>query len=203
MRPKPSPKDCREVGAKDSSLLRNFLSTPEPPELGPGPRAEVEPLGTLNRRLDEDLRNVGLAGEPGELVRGAVLLWHDHFDAAHAIAQEIENRNGSYLHAILHRREPDYSNARYWFHRVGQHPCFGELAARTSTLLKASGDSELETKLIPRGQWDPLAFVAACEAVAGRAGSDATVRVLREIQRSEFELLLTHHIRNHAVEKGS
>jgi hypothetical protein len=177
---------------KDSPLLWDFFSTPEPPGLGPGPRAGVEPLGHLNRRLDEALGSLGFAGEQGELVRATVLLWHDHFDAAHGIAQDVDNRDGSYLHAILHRREPDYGNARYWFHRVRQHPCFGELAARTSTLLKVAGDSELENKLIPRGQWDPLAFVAACETVAGRTASDASVGVMREIQRAEFELLLTY-----------
>jgi hypothetical protein len=192
MRPKPSLNDRQEVTMKDSPLVRDFLSTPEPPELGPGPRAGVEPLRHLNGRLEEALGGLGFAAEQRELVRATVLLWHDHFDAAHLIAQNADNRDGSYLHAILHRREPDYSNARYWFHRVGQHPCFGELAARTSTLLKVAGDSDLHKQLLPRGQWDPLAFVAACEAIGSRAGSDASVRVLREIQRAEFELLLAH-----------
>src|SRR5688572_30185921 len=95
--------------------LRDFLSTPDPPELGPGPRAGIEPLAPLNRRLDQTLSSLGLSGDQGDLIRATVLLWHDHFDAAHGIAQNIETKDGSYLHAILHRREPDYSNARYWF----------------------------------------------------------------------------------------
>lgn len=170
--------------------LKQFLSTPELPAPGPGPRADVQPLDALTRQLDEALDQAGLTGERGELIRATVLLWHDHLDAAHTIAQEIETIDGSYVHAILHRREPDYSNAKYWFRRVGQHPCFSELAKRSSALLKARGDAELEQRLVPRGQWDAFAFVDACEAAAGSPTDAARGALLREIQRLEFEILL-------------
>ena len=175
-----------------NALLKQFLSTLEPAALGPGPRANVQPLAALNRQLDEAINQAGLTGPRGELVRATVLLWHDHFDAAHAIAQDIETSDGSYVHAILHRREPDYSNAKYWFRRVGQHPCFADLAKRSSALLKARGDTELEQRLLPRGQWDAFAFVDACQASAGEPADDARSALLREIQRMEFEVLLNH-----------
>ena len=172
--------------------MKQFLSTPEPPALGSGPRANVQPLAALNRQLDLALNQAGLNGARAELVRATILLWHDHFDAAHAIAQDIETIDGSYVHAILHRREPDYSNAKYWFRRVGQHPCFAELAKRSSALLKARDDAELEQRLLPRGQWDAFAFVDACEAAAGRPTDATRGDLLREIQRMEFEILLDH-----------
>lgn len=175
-----------------NALLKPFLSTPEPPALGPGPRANVQPLAALNRQLDQALNQAGLTGTRAELVRATVLLWHDHLDAAHAIVQDIETIEGSYVHAILHRREPDYGNARYWFRRGGQHPCFVELAKRSSALLKAGGDTELEQRLLPCGQWDAFAFVDACEAAVGRLTDAARSDLLREIQRMEFEVLLNY-----------
>jgi hypothetical protein len=142
--------------------------------------------------LDEALNQAGLTGARAELVRATVLLWHDHLDAAHAIVQDDETKDGSYIHAILHRREPDYGNAKYWFRRVGQHRCFAELAKRSSAFLKARGDAGLEQRLLPRRQWDAFAFVDACEAAAGRPTDAAGSALLRDIQRLEFELLLDH-----------
>jgi hypothetical protein len=169
-----------------------FLSHTEPPELGPGPRANVQPAAALNRQLDEALAQAGLSGARAELVRATILLWHDHLDAAHGIVQDVETKDGSYIHAILHRREPDYGNAKYWFRRVGQHPCFAELAKGSSALLTARGDAGLEQRLLPRGQWDAFAFVDACEAAASRPTDAAGGALLREIQRMEFEILLDY-----------
>lgn len=48
-------------------------------------------------------------------------LWHDargDWDRAHEIAQEDESADGSWVHAYLHRREGDHSNARYWYNRA-------------------------------------------------------------------------------------
>ena len=50
-------------------------------------------------------------------------LWHDHredWDLAHQIAQEIETVHGAWVHAYLHRKEGDLSNARYWYRRANQ-----------------------------------------------------------------------------------
>ncbi len=168
--------------------IKALIATPEPPQLGPGPRAEVLAPAALNGQLDAFLNIAGLPSPNADLVRATVLLWHDHFDAAHGLAQEIESADGSYVHGILHRREPDYGNAKYWFHRVGTHPSFVELAARGTGLLQ--GDRELESKLIPHGQWDPFAFVDACERVAGRPAANAQVQRLRDLQAVEFEILL-------------
>ncbi len=50
-------------------------------------------------------------------------LWYDgkgDWESAHNIAQDITGRNGSWIHAYLHRREGDLSNARYWYHKAGK-----------------------------------------------------------------------------------
>src|SRR5262245_53735625 len=148
------------------SPFASLLATPQPADLGPGPRTGVETLAALKAKVDAALAASDIAGSRAELIRATVFLWHDHLEAAHELAQAVENRDGSYVHAIMHRREPDYSNAKYWFRRVGQHPCFPELAVRAGDLLQAAGPIKLPGQLISRGQWDAFALVDACEMEA-------------------------------------
>src|SRR4051812_26824411 len=51
-----------------------------------------------------------------------VWLLHDFWDESHNISQRIDTPEGSYWHAIMHRREGDFSNAKYWYGRVAGHP---------------------------------------------------------------------------------
>jgi len=159
-------------------------------ELGPGPRAGVLPIEKIDAGLADLLGDADLTGTSPELIRGLILLWHDHFDPAHEIAQGIETPDGSYLHGILHRREPDYGNAAYWFRRAGRHPCFSELGRRVTALLEARKETELTAALISRGEWDPLGFVARCEKQD--RGHTAKTQILRETQKIESEVLLEH-----------
>jgi len=48
-------------------------------------------------------------------------LWYDakgDWEQAHDIAQTIDTPDGSLIHAYLHRKEGDASNALYWYHRA-------------------------------------------------------------------------------------
>ncbi len=56
----------------------------------------------------------------GTLLRA---LWHDgkgDWDAAHDIAQDVHTRDGSWIHAYLHRKEGDQWNAGYWYRQAGK-----------------------------------------------------------------------------------
>jgi hypothetical protein len=46
--------------------------------------------------------------------------FHGDWDTAHSIAQDIPNSDGSWIHAYLHRKEGDLSNASYWYSRAGK-----------------------------------------------------------------------------------
>jgi hypothetical protein len=53
----------------------------------------------------------------------AQALWHDakgDWDGAHNCAQEDHGRDGSWVHAYLHRKEGDLGNAGYWYARAGR-----------------------------------------------------------------------------------
>ncbi|RYG24807.1 MAG: hypothetical protein EON93_22730, partial [Burkholderiales bacterium] len=49
-------------------------------------------------------------------------IYVDELERAHDICQSMSDPTGSALHAIVHRREGDFSNALYWWHRAGDHP---------------------------------------------------------------------------------
>jgi hypothetical protein len=160
------------------AAIRELLTTPEPPNLGPERREGIMTAAAIERAMNK---------HPA-LARAAVLLWHDHLDEAHTIAQSVETPDGSYLHGIMHRREPDYGNAKYWFHRVGKHACFRVVAEAARAAL--AKDEALLARLLRRGEWDPFAFIDACEdAARGRLSKDQA-RILREIQASELKILI-------------
>ena len=175
-----------------NALLKTLLATPEPPALDGTPRDGTLPAADLNARLDAPLGAAALLAENAALVRALLLLWHDHLDAAHTLAQGVENADGSFVHAIMHRREPDAWNSKYWWRRVGAHPVFPELARQAKALLEARGEDRLLAELAPGGRWDPAAFVDACEAARERGGAEGHVRLLREVQRLETEVLMAH-----------
>jgi hypothetical protein len=167
-----------------------FLATNELADLGPGPRPGIESEASLNGRLRQNSEWTKLSTERQELVQALILLWHDHLDSAHTIAQSVDNADGAFVHGIMHRREPDYGNATYWFRRVGSHGAFAEIAKRASDMLSGPADLELRSRLLPQQQWDPFGFINACEQVAGRPRSETDRRRLQEIQGLEFEALL-------------
>ncbi len=123
-------------------------------------------------------------------------LWllHDYLDESHTISQGIDTPTGSFWHAIMHRREGDFSNSKYWFRRVGRHEAFGALVQRAAELSAARGAERAAKKLFSGHAWDPFAFVDMCQASAGDQ-NDAS-QLCRDIQQAEWELLFDHCYRS-------
>ena len=72
--------------------------------------------------LDEFRLTLSVANPPplSPLLRA---LWHDakgDWDEAHRIAQDVSGADAAWVHAYLHRKEGDLSNARYWYRQAGQ-----------------------------------------------------------------------------------
>ena len=71
-------------------------------------------------------------------------LWWDakgDWEKAHESAQKDEGPDGAWVHAYLHRKEGDLSNAKFWYRRADRAAACGDLerewAAIVGTLLRA------------------------------------------------------------------
>jgi len=76
---------------------------------------------------------------PAGLGHALVALWHDahgDWNMAHKLAQDDEGIDGSRVHAYLHRKEGDDSNARYWYARAKQPPAMDTLEEEWANLVK-------------------------------------------------------------------
>ena len=114
-------------------------------------------------------------------------LYFSCFDEAHETAQEDSSAEGSYWHAIVHRQEPDAGNSAYWFRRVGRHPVYRGLASLAADIIAHHPGATLELG----ADWDPLSFIAFCEAARDQSGSPMESAAL-EIQRAEWQLLFDY-----------
>ena len=67
-------------------------------------------------------------------------LWHDargDWDKAHALAQDVDDASGAWVHAYLHRKEGDLGNAGYWYHRANQPTAADSLDAEWTRIVSA------------------------------------------------------------------
>lgn len=122
------------------------------------------------------------------LLRGGLLYAADAIHEAHAIFQEAKGDLGAYWHGMMHRREGDFDNARYWFRRAGGLPFFGELHGA------ASAHSAVMAR---QSNWDPYLFTGECEQA--RFGETEGLDELVALQRAEFEVLFDYCWRRSAL----
>jgi len=83
------------------------------PELVPVKPRQAEPVlivcGLVSDRLVRDNR----------ALEAALWLYVDELDRSHEVSQAIETPIGSLWHGIMHRREGDFWNSKYWFRKAG------------------------------------------------------------------------------------
>ncbi len=168
------PFDLNNYAPAIAGLLRDERLAP----LGPGtPNEAARPLlkaltvdkafGSARGVIDPDMAACCLAG---------LWLYHDFQDESHRLCQDIDTTSGSFWHGIVHRREPDAGNAKYWFRRVGAHPVLARLVEQAAAL----GYQYV----------DPFSFVDECERVRGTG--TAVEATARQVQHLEWCLLFDH-----------
>jgi hypothetical protein len=81
---------------------------------------------------------------PKDLPFALAGLWWDakgDWTKAHESAQRDESSAGAWLHAYLHRKEGDSSNAAYWYSRAGKPAARGSLEQEWKEITVALLDS--------------------------------------------------------------
>jgi hypothetical protein len=119
----------------------------------------------------------------------AVWLLYDFLDESHVISQDVHNSSGSFWHGIMHRREGDFSNAKYWFRHVGSHAIYADLAAAARDLAPPAA-LDAARGMTAQGEWNPHRFVDLCQAAVNRKSGDESY--LLSVQQAEWELLFDH-----------
>lgn len=95
--------------------------------------------------MQEFRDSLGREEPPAQLGVALAGLWWDargSWKNAHESAQEDESPAGAWVHAYLHRKEGDLSNAGYWYRRAGKPQALSSLEQEwreiTESLLKAA-----------------------------------------------------------------
>ena len=126
-------------------------------------------------------------------LQSALYIYFDCFDEAHQIAQDHEGLIGNWLHALLHRREPDAGNSKYWYARVDLPQ--GTSRGIAEETLKCLGDSPakelagFQQKLSKSKKWEPKTFVDLVEKFRGEDSNAPAYRLLAKIQEIEWRAL--------------
>ncbi|MEO8482897.1 MAG: hypothetical protein ABI634_11855 [Acidobacteriota bacterium] len=79
---------------------------------------------------DEFRASLAAPAPPSGISSALVALWYDgrgDWSEAHRVAQDVHDERGAHVHAYLHRKEGDDSNAHYWYRRAGAPPFVGSL----------------------------------------------------------------------------
>ncbi len=112
--------------------------------------------------VEEITANQAIASRPA--LMAGLWLYVDELDRSHTHSQAMPDATGSFWHGIMHRREGDFGNSRYWFSKAGRHAAMDRING-----------------------YDPFDFLAAVSADNGQNSPE-----LIAMQRAEWEALFCY-----------
>ena len=151
----------------------------------PLPKEPTDYELVIRLRETDDARLFGAvplqAAAPVDLVRAALFYYHNALDDSHKQAAKTEGDLAAYWHGMVHRREGDFENARYWMRRAGEQPVFPEMQGRAS-------DASLH--MSRQAKWDPFLFIHLCEQY--KYGETEYKKEIGQLQRVEFAAMFDY-----------
>jgi hypothetical protein len=129
----------------------------------------------------------GIAPARQKAALAGLWLWHDWLDESHSLSQDLPDPTGSFWHAIMHRREGDFSNSKYWYAKTAGHPALTILAGQAPALVNSMPADKQLLKIVARG-FDPNALVDLVEQVDHKPHDPSRAAAI-SLQQLEWRVL--------------
>jgi hypothetical protein len=156
---------------------------------GPTPSEASNRL--VNVRAAELLNVTVKDAEEAQAVLGGLWLWLDGLNEAHQLVQDLIGPTGAFWHAIMHRREGDFSNAKYWYDRCEGHRAMRLLGAVASDIVGPEAARDPMVQHIVAAEWNPRALVDLVAAVHDKP-DDSRFQAAVQLQQIEWRTLFRH-----------
>lgn len=110
------------------------------------PTAPVPELSAVEEMVAE--------GDVKPLELALLYLYVDALEPAHRIVQQDESKTAAWIHAIIHRREGDFSNSLYWYDRAAGHPELELLSVRPREfVIGVKNEPSADWVAVQRAEW--------------------------------------------------
>jgi hypothetical protein len=178
--------DPSAYGPEIGSLLNDDRLAPIN---GGRPNPQVKPL--LEQLSVDRAFGHAAARDPDMAACCLAGLWllHGYLDESHKLSQDIHTTSGSYWHGLMHRREGDFSNSKYWFRQVGQHPVFPILLNEVRELTRKDKNAQAPDALAMEDRWDPYRFIDMCESASENSKHGDFCEL---VQQAEWRILFDY-----------
>lgn len=162
---------------------------------------------TPEKLLTEPISSIGHA----YAMLAGFWLWLDALKECHEIAQMdagalralphapspkdlvVAANSLDFWHAIMHRREGDFSNAKYWYARCDTHHVIRMMGAAASSLAGEHSSDRLVAHALSGG-WNAEGFVDLVQAVHNKPGDPRHDLAVR-LQQIEWQALFGYCVR--------
>lgn len=175
-----------------SPLVHRIIQEGTYDQLVTGSSSAARP--TLDGVLAEQLLTVPIRSPlHAHAMLAGLWLWRDGLEQSHTISQGIDDPTGSFWHAILHRREGDFGNSKYWYARCADHPILATLSARAADIINPLPADKSLLKLNLNG-WNPAVFVDMAQRLDNQP-ADPLFAAAVALQQLEWRTLFDFCVR--------
>jgi len=114
----------------------------------------------IHTELVEQVLNDPAMQGRAELAAG-LWLYVDDLERSHATSQTLPDPTGAFWHGIMHRRDGDFSNSRYWMRRAASHPLIAggprlDPGRLVDAVERSRGDDTADLIARQRAEWQSL-----------------------------------------------
>ncbi len=154
-----------------TAFTLSSTSQPPLPKLAPNAPGPARDWLLQFLRAYQPAQDLPSISSPADAIamQAGLLCLHDYLHESHQLSQSVQNQGlyqaGDYWHHIMHRREPDYSNAKYWSRVVGYHPLHDLLPEQVRPifhLFESQTVANWKDRVLLNNRWSLNTFVDCC-----------------------------------------